>query len=59
MPVSSGCVPVNKLGIKGMTCWCKTNLCNGDVIPNEQLDQKQSDIEHINRAESRLQEPEF
>ena len=56
MPVSSGCVPVNKLGIKGMTCWCKTNLCNGDVIPNEQLDQ---DIEPINRAESRLQEPEF
>ena len=30
--VTSGCVPVNNFGIRGMTCWCKTNLCNEDFI---------------------------
>ena len=54
--VTSGCVPVNNFGIKGMTCWCKTDLCNGDLILNGE---RNPEGWSLKRGETNFQEPEF
>ena len=56
LPVTIGCVPVNNLGIKGMTCWCKTNLCNRELILN---DYHNPDNWPIKTEESKYHDTEF
>ena len=52
LPVSIGCTPVDQFGIRGLTCWCKTDLCNGDLFPNELLGPKKSAIWPMKRQET-------
>ena len=54
--VTSGCVPVNNFGIRGMTCWCKTDLCNGDLSLN---DKKHPDGWYIKPEEPKYHDSEF
>ena len=54
--VTSGCVPVNNFGIRGMTCWCKTNLCNEDFVLNDELNPNGWDMK---RVESKHHDSEF
>ena len=60
-PVTIGCIPVDHWGIKGLTCWCKTDLCNGELIPDQVFEGTQSNDDWTVKklADSRMQEPEF
>ena len=57
--ISTGCVPVEKDTIRGMTCWCKTNLCNTDLIPIDVQEPRHSNVTKVKRAYSRYEEPEL
>ena len=59
MPISSRCVPVDTSTVKGMTCWCKTNLCNTDLIPSEVIEPSQSTLPAVKRAHLRIEDPEL